>query len=86
MNKRTRSDWDEEPLEDDYSEDDESDTVDCPHCGKPVYEDAEQCPYCGDYIVPGESTSVLSGKPIWYVTLVLFGIFAVILASMFAVY
>ena len=36
-----------EPDEDD-GEDDE--TVPCPYCHKPVYEDAERCPACGNYL------------------------------------
>lgn len=34
---------------DDGDEDDE-DTVPCPHCLRPVYEDAECCPGCGHYL------------------------------------
>ncbi len=26
------------------------DTVPCPHCLRPVYEDAERCPACGQYL------------------------------------
>ena len=27
-----------------------TDTVPCPHCLRPVYEDAERCPGCGRYL------------------------------------
>ena len=25
-------------------------TIDCPHCGKEIYEDAERCPHCERYL------------------------------------
>ena len=31
-------------------EGDDDDTVACPHCFRPVYEDAERCPSCGKYL------------------------------------
>lgn len=33
-------------------DDDESDTIPCPECGTPVYEQADYCPACGTAIVP----------------------------------
>jgi hypothetical protein len=27
-----------------------AETIDCPHCGREVYESAEQCPKCGRYL------------------------------------
>jgi hypothetical protein len=38
--------WDEEEDEDD----DQDVTEPCPHCGRPVYDDAERCPWCGSYL------------------------------------
>jgi predicted nucleic acid-binding Zn ribbon protein len=35
--------WDDDP-------DDEETTEPCPHCGKPVYDDAERCPSCSWYL------------------------------------
>jgi hypothetical protein len=35
---------------DDAESNDEVDTVECPFCGKPVYEQAELCPHCHNYI------------------------------------
>ncbi len=53
-------DWEEDPdapqecdLDD---EDDETLTVPCPTCGRPVAEIAERCPHCGDWIVSGGDT------------------------------
>lgn len=39
------------PLEQDMDADpDEPDTEPCPHCRKPVVEDAEWCHHCGEYL------------------------------------
>jgi predicted nucleic acid-binding Zn ribbon protein len=35
----------------DPSDYDDRDTYPCPHCGKEIYDDAEQCPECGKYII-----------------------------------
>ena len=36
--------------EDEFEDDDELETVPCPYCGKPVYEEAERCPACENYL------------------------------------
>jgi hypothetical protein len=36
--------------EDDLDDDQDDETIPCPHCREPVYEDAEQCPSCGKYL------------------------------------
>jgi predicted nucleic acid-binding Zn ribbon protein len=57
----------EAPDASDRTEDDEdefADTIPCPHCGKPIYEQAEICPHCGKYI---SSEEVRSRKPIWFI-------------------
>lgn len=55
------NDLDEEP---DYGdEDDEAETVACPHCRREILEDAERCPYCGRYITDEDLRK--SGKPWW---------------------
>lgn len=46
---------DDEDEDDDYGDDypgddDDAETVPCPHCGADVYEEAEQCPRCGKYL------------------------------------
>jgi hypothetical protein len=43
--------WGED--DDDFDQDDEDDdepTVPCPHCRRPIFEDAERCPACERYI------------------------------------
>jgi len=57
-------DWGEDPdapQECDLgNDDDETPTVPCPSCGRPVAEIADRCPHCGDWIV-----SVGKGGPRW---------------------
>ncbi len=37
--------------EDEVEEDDDEDvTAPCPHCRRPIYDDAERCPSCGAYL------------------------------------
>jgi hypothetical protein len=80
----TEFDDSDDPLEDwedpepDPDESDESETLPCPACGEPVYEDAEQCPHCGTYVTHG--TSLLSGRPTWFVVLAVLGVVALIVA------
>ena len=51
MPLREDEDDDLDDLDDPDAADDESDeTVPCPHCRRPVYEDAERCPACGQYL------------------------------------
>jgi hypothetical protein len=68
-------DW-EYPAPDD-TDDDASETIACPACNHPVYEDAVKCPHCGTYITIG-ATSVFAGRPWWFVILASAGIAAVI--------
>jgi predicted nucleic acid-binding Zn ribbon protein len=61
---------DDEDLDDsefpEISDDEDSvDTDPCPHCGKPVYEQAEACPNCGKYISREDSFS--PRKPMWII-------------------
>ena len=47
-----RDDEDEldESEDPDEPDDDLDETMPCPHCGDPVYEEAERCPSCGHYL------------------------------------
>lgn len=76
---RMSEDWDED-YENDWTDDSdaESDTVECPSCGRDVYEDAFACPHCDEYITHG--ASAWNGKPAWWAILGLLGIIAVIFA------
>lgn len=42
-------------------------SVDCPHCGAAMYEDAPQCPACGEYILQSDFNRKL---PTWLVIVV----------------
>lgn len=78
----TRNDWDDdwdEDWEDEPEEPIEAGTIECPHCGAEIYEEAPQCPRCGEYVVHGTG-EFWKNKPIWYVLLALLGIVAVIVA------
>jgi endogenous inhibitor of DNA gyrase (YacG/DUF329 family) len=50
--------------EPDGDEDEDDLTVPCPHCRKPVYEDAERCPSCGSYL---SREDMPWRRPIWLV-------------------
>jgi len=52
----------------DLDGDDDSEAVPCPHCGRPVYEDADRCPHCGDYVLPGRAPA--TRRPWWFVAVV----------------
>ena len=41
-------DWEDDEDEADVESEVDDDTVPCPHCRRPVYEDAERCPRCGN--------------------------------------
>jgi RNA polymerase subunit RPABC4/transcription elongation factor Spt4 len=66
---------------DDAGEDDETstDTTACPHCGHPVYEDAEKCPHCGHYISPHASTN---RKPLWIIVGVILALLVILIWAM----
>lgn len=61
-------DWEDDGDDSEWTPDEDEDdeqTVPCPHCGKPVYEGAEQCPLCGNYI--SEEDAPQQAKPLWIV-------------------
>jgi len=67
----------EYPEPDEFEDEDDCETRECPACGVDVYEDIEQCPACGEYVV--FSDRALSGMPWWFVALGLLGIVSLIL-------
>jgi hypothetical protein len=54
----------------DESEDPEPDTDDaelteeCPHCGKPIYEDSGRCPHCENYLSREDAPP---RRPLWVI-------------------
>jgi uncharacterized membrane protein YvbJ len=58
----------EDPDESDMDEDqgDEfAETMECPHCGRDVYDGVEQCPHCRQYLLHDHSHP--SRKPHWII-------------------
>jgi hypothetical protein len=51
----------DDDIDDSAGEDDP--TIDCPHCGADVYDDAEQCPSCGTYLSKEDAPAQL--PPLW---------------------
>jgi hypothetical protein len=72
------ADADEDLEDDEYpdeSEDDSDDeTIPCPYCREPVYDDAERCPSCGHYLSREDAPRRL---PWWLVLGVIAGLAAV---------
>jgi hypothetical protein len=54
------SEYPDEPEEDD----DSAETIPCPHCREPVYEEAQRCPHCGSYL---SREDALWRRPWWLV-------------------
>jgi hypothetical protein len=52
-------DWDEP--EDGDGPEGETETVPCPSCRQPVYEEAQRCPHCGNYISEEDAPGRLPG-------------------------
>ena len=52
-------------MSDDYDEDDDHDTIPCPHCRESIHEDAERCPYCEQYL--SDEDAPAKPKPLWIV-------------------
>jgi hypothetical protein len=53
----------------------DSETVPCPECGKPVYEQADRCPNCGNFIIAGNPTQ---RQPRWVLVVAILMIFVVL--------
>ena len=50
-----------------YDDQPENDTIACPFCGKPMYDDAEQCPACGQYVSSADFSRRL---PTWMIVII----------------
>jgi hypothetical protein len=52
---------------DDADIDDEADddTIECPHCGRDVYEAAQRCPHCGNYLSEEDAPRRATRRPWW---------------------
>jgi len=70
--------WDgDESLEDleNLGADDETPTVPCTHCKRPIPEDVPRCPYCDNY--PSAEDAASSRKPWWIIVGALFVLYIV---------
>lgn len=56
-------DSDSDSDSDDWSPDDEGATVDCPHCGREIF-DAPLCPHCDRYVE--DHTARMPRRPLWF--------------------
>jgi uncharacterized paraquat-inducible protein A len=52
-------------------DDDETDTVPCPKCGRDIVEDADQCPYCGEWVIQGGADAASSHGVVFMLVAVL---------------
>ena len=56
---------DEDEWDDDDDGDEDEETIPCPQCGRPIYEEAQRCPECGNYIL--EEDVIPAHKPWWII-------------------
>lgn len=82
MNEKYRfdeDDFDEGDFDKDAfdASDDDAETLPCPECGQPIYEEAEQCPHCGQYVT-FSSSHAFDNKPWWWVALGSLGVLALL--------
>ena len=63
-------DWDDDdpeaPDESDADDSADVDTIDCPHCGRDVYQAAQRCPHCGNYLSK-EDAPRRADRPPWWI-------------------
>ena len=52
-------------------DDGDEDTVDCPSCGRSVYEDADLCPHCGQWLLGDSPAAKRSHGWFWPVMVAL---------------
>jgi ferredoxin-thioredoxin reductase catalytic subunit len=48
-----------------FDDEDESETIACPHCRKQIHEESERCPYCEKYL--SDEEMLPNRKPWWIV-------------------
>jgi ferredoxin-thioredoxin reductase catalytic subunit len=48
-----------------WADDDESETIPCPHCRQQIHEDSQRCPYCEKYL--SDEDAPANRKPWWIV-------------------
>jgi hypothetical protein len=71
-----REDPDESDADESNVSDDDSETLPCPYCRKPVYEEADVCPHCRNFV---SFADVPSRRPWWLVAGVAVGVVIVLI-------
>ena len=72
----------EDPDDSDVDDREDSETLPCPFCGRPVYEAADVCPHCRNFIsFEGASPR----KPWWFVAVVVTLVVALLVAALVCV-
>lgn len=77
MTPRDNISDDEGPSDDEieaFDDEDDADVVECPHCGREVYDDADRCPHCGMNVVRNR----FPRWPIWFIITVIIVILIVL--------
>ena len=64
-------------MDDDYGDEDDDTTDECPYCGRGIYDDTVQCPQCGNYL--SEEDAPRQRMPLWIVIGVFLALLAVLL-------
>jgi len=71
---------DPEPFDQDPEEDENAtETIDCPHCGREIFESAEFCHHCGKYISQEDTGR---RNPLWYNVGVLLCVVIILLTAL----
>ena len=67
----------EDAQSNEWDDDDEDDTIPCPHCKEPIHEDTQRCPHCENWI--SEEDAPPERKPTWFLITVLVCLLIVVL-------
>jgi uncharacterized paraquat-inducible protein A len=70
---------DDHDIDADLFDDDGDRTIDCPHCGAEIDEDAEQCPVCGMWLTTAERVG--RGPRPWLIVAVLIALILLLLLA-----
>jgi hypothetical protein len=60
-------------MDDDDNRDDDE-TISCPHCGEPMYDDSPRCPTCGEYVTSADFQKPFPGWLMWIIVITICGL------------
>ena len=66
--RESDDDLDDSEYPDEPDDDESAETIPCPYCGEPVYEEAQRCPECGSYLSREDAPR---HRPLWLIAGVL---------------